>query len=182
MSWRIIEGFSSYEISSDGQVRRRTEGKTCAGKVIPVGHVMKPSKKNKGHLGYRLVGDDGKAVDLLAHRLVALAFIGPCPMRGYIVCHNNGKPDDNRVENLRWDSNSQNQLDRLKHGTSTDGHRHPFAKLNVDQVKMIISMWDSGMSQSAIARHFEVVPHTICRIVNGKSYTAITQGEEKCPV
>jgi hypothetical protein len=181
MEWRVIQGFSSYEVSSNGQVRRATEGKTCAGKIIPVGYILSPKRAAKGYLVYALIGDDRKVKHLLSHRLVALAFIGPCPMRGYIVCHKNGEPGDNRVENLKWASNSQNQLDRRMHGTSTDGHRHPFAKLNVEQVQMVISMWKSGMSQSEIARHFDVVPHTICRIVNGKSYTATTQGEFLCP-
>lgn len=174
-TWKPAIGFSSYEVSSIGRVRR-----VVTKKRYIAGMILSPKQRSKGHMEYRLVADDGKQKDILAHRLVALTFLGSCPSRGYIVCHNNGKPDDNRVENLRWATNSDNQLDRRKHGTSTDGHRHPFAKLSVEQVKLVIEMWSSGMSQSAIARHFEVVPHTICRIVNGKSYTAATKGEELC--
>lgn len=50
------------------------------------------------------------------HSLVALAFIGPRP-HGYEVCHNNGNPLDNRVDNLRYGTSADNKLDQVRHGT-----------------------------------------------------------------
>lgn len=55
-------------------------------------------------------------------RLVLLAFVGPCP-EGQEACHD---PDPNpmncRLLNLRWDTRSENRLDRVRH--ETDPHRN----------------------------------------------------------
>lgn len=52
----------------------------------------------------------------LVHRLVLEAFVGPCP-EGQEGCHNNGDVLNCRLTNLRWDTKSSNNLDRVKHGT-----------------------------------------------------------------
>ncbi len=48
------------------------------------------------------------------HHLVAAAFIGPRP-EGMVICHNNGDPLDNRVENLRYDTQAANIEDMYAH-------------------------------------------------------------------
>lgn len=60
------------------------------------------------------------SVTTSVHRLVALAFIGPCP-EGMEVLHINGEPDDNRLENLRYGTRAENVADTIRHG------RHPWA-------------------------------------------------------
>jgi hypothetical protein len=50
------------------------------------------------------------------HRLVMLAFVGPCP-EGLEVCHKNGDSLDNRLVNLYYGSRSQNALDMVRHGS-----------------------------------------------------------------
>jgi len=43
--------------------------------------------------------------------------VGPCP-EGHVTRHLNGDPTDNRLENLRWGTRSENQRDSVKHGTT----------------------------------------------------------------
>lgn len=62
-----------------------------------------------------LYGADGR-VDYPIHTLVLEAFVGPRP-EGADGCHWNDVPDDNRVENLRWDSRSANVLDSVRNGS-----------------------------------------------------------------
>src|SRR5690606_32157657 len=54
--------------------------------------------------------------------LVAAAFLGPRP-EGSEVCHINGDPADNRVENLRYGSRSENVLDQVRHGVHNNARK-----------------------------------------------------------
>lgn len=55
------------------------------------------------------------------HRLVLEAFVGPCPP-GMECRHLNGDSGDNHLRNLQWGTPSENQFDKVRHGT------HHYAK------------------------------------------------------
>ncbi|WP_247600195.1 HNH endonuclease [Mycobacterium intracellulare] len=67
--------------------------------------------------------------------LVLEAFKGPRP-NGAVSCHNDGNLDNNREDNLRWDSQSSNNFDRVKHGRHPEAGKtsckndHPFDEAN----------------------------------------------------
>jgi hypothetical protein len=52
------------------------------------------------------------------HSLVAFAFIGPPPFPWYQVAHNDGHPDNNVPNNLRWATASGDQKDRFRHNVT----------------------------------------------------------------
>jgi hypothetical protein len=112
--WLPVPGYEGlYEVSDDGQVRslpRKSQGSATCG-----GRALKPWLGNKGYL---LVGlwRNGTCRTRTVHRLVCEAFHGPCP-DSYEACHNDGNPLNNHADNLRWDSHSENMLDRTRHGT-----------------------------------------------------------------
>lgn len=143
--WRQIPGFGGhYEASSLGRIRvkdrivtkRHKTGKPMQ-QFYP-GRLLSLVKADKwGHLGVKLcVGD--RASTVAVHRMVLLAFVGPCP-EGMEACHNNGIASDNRLENLRWDTHHSNNQDRRAHGTYAKGEQHPMAKLTPEQVQGIRS-------------------------------------------
>jgi hypothetical protein len=68
-----------------------------------------------GHLVVDL-RNGGKRRMAKVHQLVLEAFVGSRP-GGMEGCHNNGDGTDNRVENLRWDTPSENNFDLVRHGT-----------------------------------------------------------------
>lgn len=111
--WRDVAGYDGvYQVSNAGRVRRTiaaNEGRTKPG-------VLSPGISELGH-GHVALTRDGKRKQIGVHRLVALAFIGPQPSPRHLVCHNNGDPRDNRVENLRWGTQSDNINDSVVHGT-----------------------------------------------------------------
>ncbi len=72
----------------------------------------------------------------LAHSLVLQAFTGPCPPK-LEACHNDGNRSNNAAANLRWDTKSSNQADRITHGTDNSGERNPWAKLTDDVVRAL---------------------------------------------
>lgn len=70
------------------------------------------------------------------HRLILETFVGECP-KGMEACHNNGIRNDNRLENLRWDTVKNNEADKRLHGTMLEGEKCHFSKLNKFQVQRI---------------------------------------------
>lgn len=103
--WRPIAGYEGlYEISDQGRVKSLRFGRE---------RILNPRSGNgaAGHLAVTLPGRKNHYV----HRMVAEAFLGPCPVEGHIVCHKNGNAGDNRAENLYWGSRKENVLDTWKH-------------------------------------------------------------------
>lgn len=68
-----------------------------------------------GHLHVQL-WKDNRPRTVRIHRLVLEAFVGPCPA-GLEGCHGDGDASNNRLENLRWDTPSENNYDSVRHGT-----------------------------------------------------------------
>lgn len=68
--------------------------------------------------GYLMVGlrRRQKRRTCAVHRLVMSAFVGPRP-RDKEVAHYNGRPEDNRLSNLRYATPQENEQDKFRHGT-----------------------------------------------------------------
>ncbi|MFV8232317.1 NUMOD4 motif-containing HNH endonuclease [Mycolicibacterium fortuitum] len=119
--WRPVVGYEgAYEVSDQGRVRSldRTivehsgKSRRLRGRVLTL--------MQNGHRDNRPQVSLGFGVHRMVHHLVAESFLGPRP-GGVDICHNNGDPTDNRLENLRYDTRSGNNLDQVAHGT------HPHA-------------------------------------------------------
>ena len=104
-TWKVIPGYEGlYEVSDQGNVRTFRRGAN--------GRLLKPGRMPQGHLSVAL----GRGNSQCVHKLVLLTFVGPAPDR-HECCHNNGNPADNRLENLRWGTRSDNIRDAVRHGT-----------------------------------------------------------------
>lgn len=109
--FRAIPGYEGfYEVSNFGEVKRVDTQRVLKGKIT--------------RYGYREVAlcREGKARHLKVHRLVMLAFKG-VPPENHEVCHNDGDKLNNRLENLRYDTHSNNAKDRVKHGTCRNARK-----------------------------------------------------------
>jgi hypothetical protein len=93
--WRIIPGFSDYEASSHGRIR-----------AIKTNKILNPYKSKAGYLETNL-SVNKKPVQTRVHRLIALAFIGECPI-GFCVHHRDKNKSNNYYKNLLY-------VDRKKH-------------------------------------------------------------------
>ena len=116
--WRPVVGYEGlYEVSSTGQVRSiaRMVDRPRSGAMAIKSRIRKQFTKRTGHKSTSL-SRDGKIVSVDIHRLVAAAFIGPCPS-GMEVRHLNGDAADNRVRNLKYGTRQENVQDMIEHGT-----------------------------------------------------------------
>jgi NUMOD4 motif/HNH endonuclease len=123
--WAPIPDYEGYyEASALGRIR-------SLDRIVPYrggtprrirGHILKQAvDPDDGRHEVRL-NRDGKGRTVQVHRLVLLAFRGSC-QPGQEGCHNNGDASDNRLENLRWDTHSENMYDRGRHGTDPKRNR-----------------------------------------------------------
>ncbi len=109
MIWKSIPSFEGqYEASVDGQIRSlerfsiRATVRAC---------VMKGNVRPDGYSAVTLADGKGDYKSYLTHRIIYLAHVGPI-MPGMAIDHINGDRKDNRVNNLRLVTPSQNQMNR----------------------------------------------------------------------
>jgi len=110
--FRVVGGTDgAYCVSSLGQVKSHKG-------LDPKGRILRSPRNS---CGYLIVGIDGRTRHV--HKLVAEAFIGPCPS-GFVVHHKNNDRGDARVQNLEYISNRENVTlgKRLKSGVKS---KHP---------------------------------------------------------
>jgi hypothetical protein len=107
---RPVKGFPRYIISDKGEVYSSKHKR-----------FLKPQKHRKGYLIVNLYrNQSSKLYGKKIHRLVAEAYI-PNPDNKPQVDHINRDRQDNRVENLRWATMSENQLNKGKMKNNTSG-------------------------------------------------------------
>ena len=125
--WLPVVGYEgSYEVSDQGRVRsleRVIQQTDAQGNLYPRrmrGRILKRKYCAKGPYGRWCTVLLGLGVEgqkyWLVHRLVLLAFIGPCPEGKEQGAHWDGNPENNALANLRWASQQENRDDMTRHG------------------------------------------------------------------
>lgn len=183
VEWRAIDGFPEYAVSNDGRVRR----------VVPDArnHKCREITPCIGNHGYQSVGlwRDMKPHRRLVHRLVCEAFHGPAPFGDAQVAHNDGCRFNNRADNLRWATRSENVEDTRRHGVmpmgarhgrstkperTPRGEKHGQAKITEAMVKAIRAEPKWPGSGRALARRFGISPSNVCVIRSGKNWKHVS--------
>ena len=165
--WKDIPGYEGrYQASTEGRIRsvdREIKARSRYGNPHSrhyFGRVLRPGRMPSGHMSVVLGhGQPGSTV----HALVMLTFVGP-PPEGKEVCHNDGNPANNRLDNLRYDTRGENIIDDLKRGTRSK------AKFRAEDVRRIKRLLVEGKTGAAIARQFGVKPRLISDIKMGRTY------------
>lgn len=106
--WRQIPEFSGYEASSLGRVRSWLN---CHRRRMTAPRLLALRKNIRGYLQVEMTRDDGKRIRASVHRVILLAFVGPCP-EGHEARHviSNDKTW-NAICNLAWGTPEENMSD-----------------------------------------------------------------------
>lgn len=150
-TWRPVVGLEGrYEISDFGGIRSAVTG-------VPV-------KTFVSSKGYHRVNVGGTKISV--HRLVLLAFVGPCPPR-HEGAHLNGIRTDNTLRNLAWVSRQENHLHK-RYYRGADNVR---AKLGDEKVDSIRRKYATGtVTLRQLAEEFSVHQRTIWRVVRNEAW------------
>jgi hypothetical protein len=172
-TWRPVVGYEGlYEVSDHGRVR--SVDRTFVNKMGVTHHRKgKVLKLNTHRQGYRkaVLHRDNVPAHVLAHIIVAAAFLGPRP-EGYCVCHNDGDPSNNHVGNLRYDTREGNMADKVKHGTHQRGERGGLAKLTWPIVREIRARYAAGgVTQRQLAAEYGICKASVSHIVTFRTWT-----------
>ncbi len=132
-------------------------------------HRLKPALTHGGYLQVRLHTPSGR-INVRVHRLVMLAFVGPCP-DGYEVCHSDGIRTNNKPGNLRYGTGKDNAADRNMHGNTHRGEKVKVSKLNPTKVLAIRSAFAAGgTTHQELAEVYGVSDRMISLIVNRRNW------------
>lgn len=153
-----------FEASSDGRIRRviKTRYNQKLGEIALSGG---PSYR---YLKCGLILN-GKLKRFSVHRLILLAFRGPCPI-GMEGAHLNGNAKDNRIENLVYKTKLENEGDKTAHGTRPQGEHVSGSRLTAGKVRLIRSDLRRGIAAIKLAEQYGVHPSTINQIRRGKTW------------
>lgn len=163
--WKDIPGYEGkYQASTLGRIRSLDQYVRCGneGKGIRLrkGKVLRPGPIKTGHLYVAVNGRKGNGVPV--HQLVARTFIGERPA-GMDVCHNDGDPTNNRVENLRYDTRTNNILDVYKQGKR-------WRKLSALDVIAMRKLHREGRTATSLAEQYGISVGSACKAIKGDTF------------
>lgn len=119
--WKDVKGFEGvYQVSNLGRIRSFLNNRygVCDNQKI-----IKGSLGKNGYYTVSLYNPaTQKRKKLLVHRIVAQSFI-PNPDNKGVVDHINTNKTDNRVENLRWVTHRENNLNSITLSKTTKASR-----------------------------------------------------------
>lgn len=100
---------------------------------------------------YRRVWVGGK--HRYVHAMVLETYVGPKPPDMNLGRHLNGNSLDNSIENLRWGTYSENELDKVAHGTHQNARKtHCKRQHELSPENVYVTSW-GGRQCRACVRH-----------------------------
>ncbi|WP_420876199.1 HNH endonuclease [Pseudomonas kermanshahensis] len=121
-----------------------------------------------------ITADDGVKRKTLVHRLVALAFLGPCPTGDHLVRHLDGDGTNNRSANLAWGNELSNFHDAVGHGTRELSPCGQGRVLEATSVREVMRSLALGMTGAQVSALTGVSRSQVSRIKNGRRWRHLT--------
>lgn len=186
--WKSIPEYEGlYEVSNYGRVRSLDRkilyhrGKGY--RNYPGGIIAPGVDKRYGHMSVRLCKNGTKFITYI-HRLVLLAFVGPCPEGKEVRHYPDKTPSNNRLDNLCYGTHTENMKDmetqtpsslrRKAHYAERRGSASSTALLSDREVVAIKRKLARNIPCTTIAEGYPVSVSTIYAIKSGQSWSHIT--------
>ena len=175
--WCPVVGFEDrYHVSNHGRVKSLNYERRGYEKILNLTN-LNCGPTRRGNLVYKRIAlhKNSKRFDILVHRLVMEAFIGPCP-NGYQVNHIDGDGCNNHISNLEYVTQSGN----IRHAIDVlcrdfaKGERITLSKLTELDIKEIRALYKSGIVQVDLAKRYKVTQTTISSILLRKTWKHVT--------
>jgi hypothetical protein len=164
--WKHIDGTDKhYEISNTGLVR------TTGSRRYPRGHLFSLWAEKNRYL-FTSCRNNGKTVQIYAHKAVAKAFI-PNPDNKRTVNHKDCNKFNNNVNNLEWCTNAENLQHAHGNGLmhTPKGEKSGLSKLTELQVKEIREKYKWRKAyQRELAKEYGISQSAISLIISGKNW------------
>lgn len=169
--WKDIPGYEGrYQASTEGRIRGvdrlqvvvykdgRSGSRLLKGRVLSTC----PGSNGYPYVGLRKTQNAKSAQFQLVHHLIALTFLGKRP-KGKVVCHSDGDKENNRLENLRYDTETENRLDIYRIGGKC-------GKLSTEQAKDVKNRLARGESKNSIAKCYGISRTAVRYIAKGEHF------------
>lgn len=171
---RPIKGYPDYAVDANGNVWSKRVPGPQGRKPREDWRKLSPQRSRRSGVVYRTVGlrqtPGGRKQTRLVHRLILEAFVGPCP-KGMVACHNDGDPSNNRLDNLRWGTLSENAADKFDHGTLVRGSQSYKAKHSEMDILTVFFLRRLGLSDKAILEFVDLGhPGNVSAVLRGATW------------
>jgi hypothetical protein len=148
-TWKPIPGFSKYEASNLGRIRRLWKKHYT---------ILNGWKHYDGYWRLYLVDDDGRCRGNCLHSFVSRAWNGPTPP-GLQIRHKDSNQDNNMITNLVIGTYFDNQCDKVMAGTM---RRAPLCTVEIQEIRA------SPLPQAVLAVMYNVSQQTISNYKRGQ--------------
>lgn len=121
--------------------------------------------------GYPQVTVGGRTA--LTHRYICETVRGAPPTPEHHAAHSCGNRACVNPRHLSWKTPTENQADKLLHGTHMRGERHNLAKLTEPQVREVLALRGRA-TQKEIATSFGITKSAVAHIHQGRSWAWVS--------
>ncbi len=167
---KLIPGFIGYYADKKGNIYSSW---TTRGIKIGKRKKLSPVTMSNGYLFLRLRIAPRIYYSTGVHRLICLAFYG-IPKKNFTASHLDGNRKNNKLENLIWETLSDNHKRKIEHGTDDRGYHNSRAKINKETLYKIRALLREGnYTHKKIGEMFNLNRVFITKINNNYRYNNI---------
>lgn len=173
--WKDIPNYEGYyQISSLGRVKsleRHIVYKDGRERTYP--SVIISNRVGTNGMELCTLTKNNRKKNIEIHRMVSIVFIGDCP-KGYDICHIDGNCLNNNINNLKYDTRSENRIDNYRYGGKAST-----GKLNIKQVLEIRHKYKhEKYTYKQLSDIYDIGITQIGRIIRREAYTWLNDNGE----